>query len=233
MQLHQRRVKPEWLDTLPCGSAAAIRSRADLRRVNVCMGNASRIAKHVGSVGYSPVERIVDLGAGDGTFLVKVFKRLPAIPRCALLVDRQPALDERNRRRLEELGCKVEMICGDAFSWLGLPRKGPNSVFIANLFLHHFVTTDLRRMLELVSERCEMFVACEPRRSRLALKVSGWLGLLGCSPVTRHDAIVSVEAGFSGSEISCAWPRKRGWELREYRAGFFSHLFSARNLGGV
>jgi hypothetical protein len=48
--------------------------------------------------------------------------------------------------------------------------------------------------------------------------------------VTRHDATVSVRAGFSGDELSALWPDKKNWQLTEHRTGFFSHLFVARRL---
>jgi hypothetical protein len=46
--------------------------------------------------------------------------------------------------------------------------------------------------------------------------------------VTRHDAAISVRAGFSGGELSSAWPVAPGWSLMERSAPPFSHLFVAR-----
>jgi hypothetical protein len=45
--------------------------------------------------------------------------------------------------------------------------------------------------------------------------------------VTRHDAVLSVRAGFAGRELSALWPSADGWKLEERRAGLFSHLFVA------
>jgi hypothetical protein len=47
--------------------------------------------------------------------------------------------------------------------------------------------------------------------------------------VTRHDAVVSVRAGFSGRELSQLWPRAPGWRLDERPQAPFSHLFTARH----
>jgi hypothetical protein len=54
------------------------------------------------------------------------------------------------------------------------------------------------------------------------------LWAIGCGPVTRHDARLSIQAGFAGNELSELWPEKQGWRLSEQPAGWFSHLFIAR-----
>jgi hypothetical protein len=56
------------------------------------------------------------------------------------------------------------------------------------------------------------------------------LGLIGANGVTRHDAAVSVRAGFKGGELSALWPANPRWRLRERRAGLFSHLFLAQRM---
>ncbi|HEX3890808.1 MAG TPA: FAD-dependent monooxygenase, partial [Verrucomicrobiae bacterium] len=53
-----------------------------------------------------------------------------------------------------------------------------------------------------------------------------------CNNVTRHDAIVSVRAGFSGEELSALWPDKKNWRLTERHSGLFSHLFVAQKILG-
>jgi hypothetical protein len=76
-----------------------------------------------------------------------------------------------------------------------------------------------------------LFIACEPRRSAPALAASRLVGLIGCNGVTRHDAVASVRAGFTGSELSALWPAGPGWKLHEGAAGLFSHRFMARRNG--
>jgi hypothetical protein len=51
--------------------------------------------------------------------------------------------------------------------------------------------------------------------------------MLGCNDVTRHDAVLSVRAGFTGSELSKLWPGGQEWEIEERPAGVFSHGFAA------
>ena len=95
------------------------------------------------------------------------------------------------------------------------------------LFLHHFEPGRLACLLALVAKRTRFFVACEPRRSGTALLGSRLLGLVGCNDVTRHDAVVSVRAGFRDREISALWP-VGGWDTEESPRGLFSHCFIAR-----
>jgi hypothetical protein len=51
--------------------------------------------------------------------------------------------------------------------------------------------------------------------------------------VTRHDALISVRAGFQGTEISELWPRAEALELEENNAGIFSHRFMAKQAASL
>jgi len=174
-----------------------VRSRGDLRRINAIMGNARIIARHLGAA-----QRIADLGGGDGSLLRGL----------------------ANRRGLKIIN--VDRIHGlDVFDFLASPGA-PLDAIVANLFLHHLDAAGLRRLFALAAARAPLFIACEPRRSRLALAASRLVGLIGANDVTRHDSVVSVRAGFRDRELSAAWPA--GWQLLERPAWPFSHLFVAR-----
>jgi hypothetical protein len=97
----------------------------------------------------------------------------------------------------------------------------------ANLFVHHFSAGALEKLLVGIAARSNVFLFCEPRRSVLALTGSHLIGLLGAGPVTRHDAVSSVHAGFRAQELSSLWPDHRNWAIHEYSAGLFSHIFLA------
>src|SRR5687767_2747548 len=66
-----RRVEPEWLDELPADDPRAVRSRRDLRLVNRIMGHASIIARALASCATSGSPRIAEIGAGDGTLMLR------------------------------------------------------------------------------------------------------------------------------------------------------------------
>jgi len=180
------------------------------------------------------MRRLVDLGGGDGTLLLRVARRVAR--RCggvqAVVVDRQALVSARTRRDFEALGWGVEAATADALEWLmrAPPRDG--TVMVANLFLHHFHEPPLGALLAQIAARTELFLACEPRRSWLALGASRLVGWIGCNAVTRHDATVSVRAGFAGRELSSFWPDRDDWHAEEGPAGLFNHVFVAGRRSG-
>lgn len=220
-----RALEAEWLDELPAGDLRAIRSRADLRRVNAIMGNARWIASALKPHLPDKSLRIADLGAGDAALSLAVARRLKRPQVRLTLVDRAPVVHGVALQRLNALGWHATIAASEVFDFLSRPGEPFDAVF-ANLFLHHFDDRRLARLLAAVAGRTRLFVACEPRRSRLALAGSRLLWALGCNDVTRHDAWVSVRAGFADSELSFLWPEGR-WKTSERAALPFSHLFVA------
>src|SRR5205809_30257 len=203
-----RVLEPEWLDELPHADPRAMRSRRDLVRVNALMGNVGVVASELSRLG--PLRSIAEIGAGDGSFMRAVLGRIDARDVEVHLVDQHP----------------LGTVTADVFDWLA--DGPPLDAIVANLFLHHFDDSELRRMLTLVARRARAFIACEPRRSSFALAGAHFLGLVGCNAVTRHDAVVSVGAGFAGREISALWTTTPGWKIEERARGLFSHSFVAR-----
>jgi Putative S-adenosyl-L-methionine-dependent methyltransferase len=224
-----RVVEAELLDSLPAENARAVRSRADLRRLNFLMQHARLMAREWSRMGIpAQVESVVELGAGDGTFCLTLLRRITPLCRVSevTLVDRQPIVSVETRGALATIAGRVKIARADVFEWL--ESAPPTTVIIANLFLHHFEERELRHLLALASQRTQFFIACEPRRAGWSLFNSQLLGLIGCNDVTRHDAVVSVRAGFAGEELTRLWPATGGWEAREGSAGLFSHGFTAR-----
>jgi hypothetical protein len=224
-----RVVVDEWLDSLPADDGRAVHSRADLRRLNVLMQHARLLAREWLRLGVpAQVESVVELGAGDGTFCLALLRSLASGCRAeeVSLVDCQPIVSEDTRRALATISGRVKIARADVFEWL--ESAPPATVIFANLFLHHFEQRKLRHLLALASARTQFFLACEPRRGGWSLFNSRLLGLIGCNEVTRHDAAVSVRAGFAGEELTRLWPAGSGWAVREGKAGLFSHGFTAR-----
>ena len=225
----QRRVEPEWLDELPPDDRRAVRSRRDLQRIHSWMGNVGIMARRLSRVTPSAEDlSVTELGAGDGTFMLRVARRLEGRWKKMKLtmVDRQSVVAVETRRGFAELGWELETISADGFEWLG--SAAPVDVITATLFLHHFPDAKLKRLLQQMAARSSHVLVCEPRRSALALSASRLLGLIGCNAVTRRDGVVSVHAGFCDHELSSLWPLDGRWIVEEKDAGFASHTFSAR-----
>jgi hypothetical protein len=217
-----RALTPELLDNLPATDPRAIRSRRDLVLINGVMRQPAIMARALKA--FPPPRRLADLGGGDGHFLLTVARRLakdwPGVR--VLICDRQDIVTPETHMAFQALGWHCEVHTGDVLE--SLPRA---DIVTANLFLHHLEDAGLTRLLATAARSADGFVACEPRRGRFPLAGARLVGLLGCNDVTRHDAVVSVQAGFAGRELSRHW-QSQGWVLEERAAFPFTHVFRAR-----
>ena len=227
-----RRVEPEWLDRLAPCDPRAIRSRQDLRRINALMTNAAIVARELRQEFRNGApRRVADIGAGDGTFMLQVARKSGWENVQLVLLDRQDIVSRETREAFPSLGWNAETVTADVFEWLARPPDPFIDVIIANLFLHHFNVAQLTLLFSLAAQRSPVLLACEPRRSGVALTASRLLGLIGCNDVSRHDAETSVHAGFRGRELSGLWQGDGAWTVREGASGMFSHCFVARRPG--
>lgn len=230
-ELATRRLTPERLDGLAPDDPSALRSRIDLGRINAIMMQAGTMAGLLRrALGKPRPVRILDIGAGDGRFMVAVARRLgpPWRGSSVVLLDRQRGLlGERQRRDFERLGWTARPVCAEAAEFLGRAAADRFDAVTANLVLHHFDGAALSSMLASAADRADVFAACEPRRSVFARTGARLLWAIGANEVTRHDARVSVEAGFRGGELTALWPAPAGWTVRETYAWPFTHAFLA------
>jgi hypothetical protein len=230
----KRVIEPEWLDELDSHDPRALRSRRDIHRLNALMGNRAILARLLRRASrHAAPARIVDLGAGDGMFTLRLARSLAFRWRRVhvVLVDSKNVVTCETRHDFMALGWCVEVVTADVPGWLRNAPDIPADIIIANLFLHQFPDRQLAEMLSLAAGRTRLFTACEPRRSRFALALSRMLGVIGCNDVTRHDGVASVRAGFRGRELSTLWPAADEWQLREGRAGLLAHSFLAARTG--
>jgi 2-polyprenyl-3-methyl-5-hydroxy-6-metoxy-1,4-benzoquinol methylase len=220
-----RIVEPEILDTLSPDDPRAIRSRRDLRRVNWWMRNHAIMAKVLKENFSGRPKQIVEIGAGDGNFLLSVAKKLDWQNANAVLLDLKRNVSAETLTAFSRTGWRAEVVVADVFDW-----NGDAEIVIANLFLHHFENPKLAQLLQKISERTKLFIAVETHRFYFPFPCAQMLRLIGCSNITLHDAEASIRAGFVRKEISELWPDKRNWQLTERRAGLFSHLFIAKKV---
>jgi hypothetical protein len=238
-----RSVTPEALDALSWDDPRAERSRFDLQRIHKVMGS-SRVTRSalqlmkVRAATNRPL-RVLELGAGDGSLMLRVAQRLsPMWPSVQLtLLDRVPVVSRSTIQSYAALGWTATSRKADVLDWAspsrtdapqGVTLPSQFDVIVAHLFLHHFQGDELRAVLGAAARRGDHFFACEPRRSPLALAASHMVGALGANRITRSDAVLSVKAGFRDTELSRIWGEvSTDWRGREYPAGLFSHCFAA------
>jgi len=242
-----RALEPESLDHLAPDDPVAQRSRRDLRRVNAFMGARRILARalaravvagagadaNANANANAPL-RILELGCGDGRLMLDVARhRGDRWSRAHLdLLDRQSIVDAATLAAYAAAGWRARPVVADVLEWAEGAATEPRwDVVVANLFLHHFDGDALRRLLAACARRADALVACEPRRSRFALAASHLIFFLGANAVTRRDGVLSVRAGFIGSELGAAWADASAaatWQLDEYDDGLFTHCFVAR-----
>jgi len=225
----KRIIQPELLDSLSPSDPRAIRSRRDLRRINALMCNHAIMRRELEKNldGRAPGQ-IAEIGAGDGDFLLRVTRYFSSHWRNpkVRLMDLQATVAPETLKAFLNLGWRAEVVVADVFNRPPVDCD----VVIANLFLHHFEEARLKQLFNMISQSAGLFIAIEPRRASWPLFFSRLLWVIGCNGVTRHDAVVSVRAGFTGKELSALWPDKINWQLREQNVGAFSHLFVARKI---
>lgn len=231
MDATQRSVVPERLDHLDAEDPLAQRSRRDLRRVHRAMGSVSILRRMVSGLRLAvPPRRIIELGAGDGTLLLRLARALR--PRWTgvelTLLDRQDLVAADTREAYRRLGWRVTVIRTDALAWARASAMERYDLCVAALFLHHFDATALNLLLAGAGMRTNAFIGCEPRRNALSHIASVGVGLIGANEVTREDAVKSVAAGFLGAELTAAWKHAAGdWIVNEFRSFPFTHCFTA------
>jgi SAM-dependent methyltransferase len=228
-----RILEPETLDHLAPDDPVAQRSRRDLRRVNAFMGARRILARSLDRVTREARReplRIVELGCGDGRLMLEVARhRGERWPEATIdLLDRQPIVDAATIAAYAAAGWRARPVVAEALDWADAADGERWDVVVANLFLHHFESAALGRVLAGCARRADALVACEPRRSRFALGASYLIFFLGANAVTRNDGVLSVRAGFVGDELGAAWPGDANeWRRDEYDDGLFTHCFCA------
>jgi hypothetical protein len=225
-----RKIEPEWLDQQSPDNPRAVRFRQDLRRINALTGNAGIMARAlIKHWGPGKPRTLADLGAGDGTFMLSLARRLaPRWPGVhVVLLDRENFVTRDTREGFSALRWTAETVTADLFDFLQLTGGRRADVVTANLFLHHFTEEELARVFASVAQSAALFMACDPRRTAWVREMSRLLWAIGCIDVSVRDAVVSARAGFAGKELSALWPDP-SWDLHEGESGPFSHCFVAR-----
>jgi hypothetical protein len=235
-----RRIAPEALDHLAPGDPTAQRARRDLMRVHRAMGSAGIVARGWRALWAPRPERagtlnVLELGAGDGTLLLRVAHELGSDwpPVELSLMDRQDSISNATLDGYERAGWHAEVEAMDVMDWAAPGMPSPRwDLITTSLFLHHFDDAQLQTLLTAIAARTDRFFALEPRRAWPALAGSHLVGALGANAVTRQDAVLSVHAGFRDHEIAALWPTAGvSWQTQEGSAGLFSHVFSAWRKG--
>ena len=215
MPLNQRDLKSEILDELNPEDPDAKRSRRDLRRINLFMGNMRWIREEILKVLSQTNTKlnVIEIGSGDGQFLESL-KNIKGLNLKG--VDLQP--------KPKSISSEIEWIQKDVFEINNLPQNNSDpTAVICNLILHHFTDDQLSKLGKLISKANHIIIN-EPSR-RLIPLLMGYLAFPLLGKVTRHDMIISIRAGFRDRELLKFFPSKHCLMIREtLRGGIRCHL---------
>lgn len=185
--MYLRRVNSELLDQLSYTNPDAIRSRSDLVNINLFTRNFAWLRKKLHKICNSN-DHLIELGAGDGKFSNQICN-LGSKRTC---VDLWP--------KPNDLNPKIDWLRSDVKQ---ISTYEKNDVVFANLFIHHLTNAEISELGKKLNLSARAIIFCEPHRSRKVhylLKI--FLLLINANYVTRHDAHVSVDAGFKDNELS-------------------------------
>jgi hypothetical protein len=181
-----RTLTPELLDSLPSDHPDARHSRRDLRLINRVMGNHRWFERMLPRL-IQNGDRTLELGAGTGelaTRLTAAGIAVDALDFCA-----RPATWPADRA----------WHVGDLRTFSGY---GGYAAVLGNLILHHFADDELATLGATLQRTARVVLASEPKRSVRAQRIFSLLARsFGASHVTRHDAHVSIAAGFRDDEL--------------------------------
>jgi hypothetical protein len=210
----KRACHPELLDLLPPDHPDALHNRRDLRIINRVMGNAGWFQATLPGL-VRGGERVLELGAGTGELSAALNRR--GIPVDGL--DLWPRPDGWPSERAWHQGDLLAFAHFDRYR-----------VVIGNLIFHQFRDADLAGLGATLRATARVILASEPERRRISQVAMGAVApLFGASPVTLHDAHVSVNAGFRGDEL----PRALGLAGAGWRCSCTSTAIGANRMVAV
>lgn len=200
----KRTLTPELLDSLQADSPAAIHSRRDLVWFNRLLGADRWWARTLPAlVAHHPEKNGLEIGAGDGRLARR--HALDALDLCPAPPN-WPSAQSWHQ--------------ADVFSFGDWPRY---PLIVANLFLHHFDTAQMKQLGQIWNDSAEIIVACEPRRVRIFQTGFALLcAVIRAHAVSRHDGRVSIEAGFRHDELPVLLgldPDHWQWQISQHPLG--------------
>ncbi|TIX43955.1 MAG: class I SAM-dependent methyltransferase, partial [Mesorhizobium sp.] len=191
--LEHRQLAPEILDGLAADDPRALTARRDLRRINMLMFQVPIMTSLLKRFVPKSPRRILEIGAGDGSFMLAVARRMarhwPGVE--LVMLDRVDLVTAQLRGDFDRLGWKAEGVTADVFDWAEKIEGVRFDAVTVNLFLHHLDDAQLMHLFSLIRPKAPLLLATEPLRAKLALAATHLLPAIGANDVTRNDAAQS------------------------------------------
>ena len=201
--LVERVLEDEEIDQLDSSTPDAIRSRRDLKLIDIFLGNSRWIARRLNS---TVAGAIVELGSGDGHLSRKLSRIYPKSRITGLDLAPRPL----------NWGYPLHWIQGDLRQTI---RETRASICIGSLVLHHFDRVSLAELGKHL-QRFSTLIFSEPHRHSQSLAGSYFFQPF-MGKVVRHDMPASIRSGFQKGELadflglsSCKWTIKESVTIR-------------------
>jgi hypothetical protein len=216
-----RSIQPEILDSLPHDHPAALRNRRDLRLINFIMGAERWFARTLRRVS-APRDSFLEIGAGTGELGRSLAKAIGPVSYSGLDLWPRPA-------DWPEHWCWLQT------DFLDFQNYTDESVVIGNLILHQFTAEELAGIGRMMQRHARAIVFSEPARRRLHVWQIRLLAPFGLSAIAKHDACVSIQAGFLGEELPMALGLDRRnwkWTIKTGFRGYYRMIAVRRSRSG-
>lgn len=221
----QRRRVPEKMDHPDVNPDELQRALRFLQRVNRFLGGSRATIRHLDewfrdrTPGDEPL-RVLDIATGSGDIPVAIvhWARKRGIPIKVIAIDSHRITLEVARKQTAAHP-EIEIVEMDARELLG--RFAPSSFHVTHtaLFLHHLDDGDVVLVLRAMNTLASRGIIWSDLIRSPVTKVGVWPVAMISPPIVRHDAIVSMDAGFTRNE-ALALAREAGVEAPHWR----SHL---------
>jgi ubiquinone/menaquinone biosynthesis C-methylase UbiE len=230
----ERRLTPEWMDDPAVDPSELKEALAFIRKVNLRLGGVKALTKHLErwSANWPDGHEvtILDIATGSADIPVEVVRWARERGHSVRItaVDIHETTLESAREHVErELGADapIELVQADAKELVD--RYGPLSFDYvhAGMFLHHLSEIEVLTVLRIMDRVAQRGIVWNDLvRSRVAM-AGIWALTLGQSDMIKHDARVSVRAGFTKKEVK-DYARRTSLGYCRYRSSFFTQRFT-------
>jgi len=216
-----RSIQPEILDSLPHDHPAALRNRRDLRLINFLMGAERWFARTLRRVS-APRDSFLEIGAGTGELGRSLAKAIAPVRYTGLDLWPRPHDWPDHWRWLQTDLLDFQSYAGE-------------SVVIGNLILHQFEAAELAGIGRMMQQHARVIVFSEPARRKMHVWQIRLLAPISLSAVAKHDACVSIQAGFLGEELPMALGLDRRnwkWTITTGFRGYYRMVAVRRSRSG-
>ena len=205
----QRLLSDEYLDQASCGGEALDRELGYLRAINRTFGGtalsiravhaASQTANRSPPADPHMKQSLADVGTGSGDIARALADAKPSLD--VIGIDRRPEMIARAQVSFQGTSSRARFETGDIFTLTAQFGVQAFDFVHASLTLHHFSDERVIAALTEMSRAARRAVIWNDLKRGAAQNIAVRVATMFASISTRHDARVSVEAGFTRAEI--------------------------------